>query len=204
MCRNNIEIGDIFRSYSNLYLDKYRDSISLNQMRAMRAIEICRTSELGGHIDECDNCGKICISYNSCRNRHCPKCQSLPTEKWLIDRKNDLLPIKYFHVVFTIPNILNRLIYSNQKIGYKIFFQSVSETLLELSNDSKYLGAKVGITSILHTWGQKLLYHPHIHNLVTGGGLTDDNKKWTSTRDNYFIPIKVMSKVFRGKFLHYL
>ena len=201
MCRANIEVGDIFRRYGDIYIEKYVSSITLNQLRAMRAIELCRTSALGGHIEECDECGAIRISYNSCRNRHCPKCQYLPTEKWLLNRKKDLLPVHYFHVVFTIPDDLNTLVYGNQKICYGILFKAASQTLLDLTKDTKYLGAQVGVTAILHSWGQNLLFHPHIHCLITGGGLSKDNAKWIPTRDNFFVPVKVISKLFRGKFL---
>ncbi len=199
-----IEVGDIFRRYGNIYRDKYGLRMSVNQLQAMKAIEICRTAELGGHVYECDECGKIHITYNSCRNRHCPKCQSLPTEKWLLARKNDLLPINYFHVVFTLPDKLNSLIYINQKILYGLLFKAASQTILELTKDKKYLGSQVGITAILHTWGQNLLFHPHLHCLVTGGGLTKNNEKWISARKNYFLPVKVMSKKFKGKFLYLL
>ncbi len=204
MCREKVEAGDIFRRYGNMYRDKYGFRMSANQLRAMRAIEICRTAELGGHIDKCDNCGRNRNSYNSCRNRHCPKCQSLPTERWLLARKNELLPIHYFHVVFTLPAQLNSLIYSNQKIGYSILFKAASQTLLELTKDPQHLGAQIGITAILHTWGQKILFHPHIHCLITGGGLTKDNEKWITTHKNFLIHVNILSEIFRGKFIYYL
>lgn len=175
-----------------------------NQLRAIHAIEVCRTAELGGHVDECDNCGHISISYNSCRNRHCPKCQFLRKEKWIDARSEDLLPIQYFHVVFTIPGELNPLALRNQKTVYNILFRSASETLIELGNDPKRFGAQIGFISILHTWGQNLMDHPHVHCIVTGGGLSLDRSRWVSGRKGFFIPVKVLSRLFRGKFLDYL
>lgn len=155
-------------------------------------------------IYECDECGHIKISYNSCRNRHCPKCQTLAKEKWIDDRKNDLLPVGYFHVVFTIPEELNFITLINQNIMYSILFRAVSETLLELSRDAKYLGAEIGFTAILHTWGQNLMNHPHLHCIVPGGGLSIDRKRWINSKKNFFIPVKVLSRKFRGKFLFYV
>lgn len=170
----------------------------------MSAIEACRTSLLGGHKDECDTCGHLKISYNSCRNRHCPKCQFLRKEKWIEARAEDLLPIQYFHVVFTIPAELNPLVLSNQKVMYNLLFRSVSETLIELANDPKHLGARIGFMGILHTWGQNLMDHPHIHCVVTGGGLFPKGGHWVSCRKGFFISVRVMSALFRGKFLDYL
>jgi hypothetical protein len=175
-----------------------------NRLRAMRAIETCRTEEQGGHVDECAYCGTKLISYNSCRNRHCPKCQFLKKERWIEDRGKDLLPIPYFHVVFTIPDILNPLVLRNQEAVYPLLFRAVSETLTELSEDRKRLGAEIGFISILHTWGQNLLDHPHIHNVVTGGGLAVDGSGWRSCKQGFFLPVKVMSKLFRGKLIAYL
>lgn len=196
-----VELQDIFIKHGDIYRIKHK--LPLNILRAKAAIETCRTSKLGGHIDECDECGHIRISYNSCRNRHCPKCQTLAKEKWLNDRKEDLLPVGYFHVVFTIPEELNFITLTNQKEMYSILFQSVSETLLELSRDVKYLGAEIGFTSILHTWGQNLMNHPHLHCIVPGGGLSFDRKRWINSKKNFFIPVKVLSRKFRGKFLFY-
>jgi hypothetical protein len=170
----------------------------------MRAIELCRTADLGGHVDECEHCGTQVISYNSCRNRHCPKCQFLKKEQWIEDRGKDLLPIPYFHVVFTIPDKLNPLVLRNQEVLYGILFKAVSETLTELSKNPKHLGAEIGFTSILHTWGQNQMDHPHIHNIVTGGGLSHDGRKWKSCKNDFFVHVNVMSKLFRGKFLAYL
>ncbi len=197
-----IEVADIFRRYGPEYRSAH--PMPVNRLRAMRAIETCRTADLGGHVDECEHCGTKVISYNSCRNRHCPKCQFLRKEKWIEDRGKDLLPIPYFHVVFTIPDKLNPLVLRNQEVLYGILFKAVSETLTELSKNPKHLGAEVGFTSILHTWGQNLMQHPHIHNIVTGGGLSRDGRKWKSCKDDFFLPIKVMSRLFQGKFLAYL
>ena len=164
-----IEIADIFRQYGPDYRNAH--PMPLNRLRAMRAIETCRTADQGGHVDECEHCGTKLISYNSCRNRHCPKCQFLKKEQWIEARGKDLLPIIYFHVVFTIPDKLNPLILRNQEVLYGLFFKAVSETLSELADTPKYLGATIGHISILHTWGQNQMDHPHIHTIVTGGGL---------------------------------
>ena len=170
----------------------------------MRAIEVCRTAVLGGHKDQCDHCGHLEISYNSCRNRHCPKCQTLRKEKWIEARSEDLLPIEYFHVVFTLPLELNHLALLNQRILYDLLFRSASETLTQLAQDPKHLGATVGVIGILHTWGQNLMDHPHIHCIVTGGGLSSDRGRWVSCRKGFFISVRVMSALFRGKFLDLL
>lgn len=196
-----VEIQDIFIKYGEEYMNKHR--LTLVQHKAMSAIEKCRTSQLGGHIDVCESCGNTQISYNSCRNRHCPKCQSLAKERWIYKQKSNLLSIGYFHVVFTIPDILNLMVYQNQRQLYTLLFKAVAETLSELSSDRKYLGAELGFTSVLHTWGQNLMHHPHIHCIVPGGGLSSLGK-WVSSKKKFFIPVKVLSRKFRGKFLYYL
>lgn len=195
------EVQDIIKEYGGDYLQKHR--ISYVQFKAFSAISKCRTAELGGHTNVCENCGTADISYNSCRNRHCPKCQTLNKELWIESRKNDLLNVGYFHVVFTLPHELNTTIYRNQKTCYNLMFKAVSETLKELCNDKKYLDAYIGFTSILHTWGQNLCFHPHIHCVIPSGGI-DSSGKWKSSRKKFFLPVKVLSKVFRGKFLYYL
>jgi len=197
-----IEIQDIFNQFGDEYRRNHK--LPLHILKAMIAIEACRTAELGGHVDECDECGHVRISYNSCRNRHCPKCQTLAKERWLEKRKEDLLPVGYFHVVFTIPQELNYITLTNQKEMYSILFNSVSETLLELSRDEKYLGAEIGFMSILHTWGQNLMNHPHMHCIIPSGGLTFDGNRWVNSKKDFFIPVKVLSRKFRGKFLFYL
>jgi hypothetical protein len=197
-----IEIQDIFREHGDQYRKNNR--FPLNILKSIASIRYCRTAQLGGHIDECDQCGHVRISYNSCRNRHCPKCQTLAKEKWLEDRRKDILPVGYFHVVFTIPEELNYLALTNQKELYSILFRAASETLLELGLDRKYLGAEIGFTSILHTWGQNLMYHPHLHCVVPSGGLSVDGTRWINSREDFFIPVRVLSRKFRGKFLYYL
>ena len=194
-----LEVADIFRAFGPAYRETHE--LPLRHLRAMRAIEICRTADLGGHLDQCDHCGTVRISYNSCRNRHCPKCQCLEKERWLEAREKDLLPTPYFHVVFTLPEGLRPLALRNQKVVYSLLFKSVSETLTELARDSKHLGAEIGFMAILHTWSQTLIDHPHLHCLVTGGGLSLDGKRWLRSRKDFFIPVKVLSSLFRGKFL---
>jgi len=202
--RGSLEVADIFRSHGPGYREAHGHEMPLRQLRAMRAIEVCRTAELGGHVEECDHCGAVRISYNSCRNRHCPKCQCLDKERWLEARKEDLLPTQYFHLVFTLPGNLRPLALRNQQVVYGILFRAASETLKELTEDPKHLGAEVGFIAILHTWSQILIDHPHLHCIVTGGGLSRDGKKWRSCKKGFFIPVKVISRLFRGKFLAYL
>ncbi|MHB1041462.1 MAG: IS91 family transposase [Eubacteriales bacterium] len=195
------EVQDIFLLHGNEYRQKHK--LPVHILKSMSAIERCRTANLGGHKDVCTECGHTRISYNSCRNRHCPKCQTLSKERWIDSQKNNLLNVGYFHVVFTIPDTLNTLVFQNQKELYTILFKAAAETLQELSSDKKYLGAKLGFTSILHTWGQNLMHHPHLHRIVPGGGLNSIGK-WVSSRKKFFLPVKVLSRKFRGKFLYYL
>ena len=197
-------MADIFRSHGPGYREAHGHEMPPRQLRAMRAIEVCRTAELGGHVEECDHCGALRISYNSCRNRHCPKCQCLDKERWLEARKKDLLPTQYFHLVFTLPEGLRSLVLRNQDVLYGILFKAASETIKELTEDPRYLGAEVGFIAILHTWSQTLMDHPHLHCIVTGGGLSPDGKKWIPCKKGFFIPVKVLSRLFRGKFLAYI
>ncbi|MFO7986109.1 MAG: IS91 family transposase [Desulfatiglandaceae bacterium] len=196
------EVADVFRAHGTSYRQTHE--MPLRHLRAMRAIEVCRTAVLGGHVDECDHCGSLKISYNSCRNRHCPKCQCLDKERWLEARKRDLVPVKYFHVVFTLPEPLRPLVLRNQKLLYQILFRASSETLKELTRDPKHLGADIGFISLLHTWSQTLMDHPHLHCIVTAGGLSPDGKRWIPCKEDFFLPAKVLSRLFRGKFLAYL
>lgn len=193
------EVAHIFRLYGEEYRQKHR--LSRSQLRAMRAIEICRTAALGGHVDECDECGVRTISYNSCRNRHCPKCQGLDRQQWLEQRCQELLPVPYFHVVFTVPEELNPLALANPKWFYDLLFESASKTLLEIAADPKHLGARIGVLAVLHTWSQTLLLHPHVHCIVPGGGLSLDGQSWVGSRPGFFLPVRVLARLFRGKFL---
>jgi hypothetical protein len=202
--RNKIEVADIFRRYGPAYREVYGKEMPLRHHRVMKAIEMCRTAELGGHVEECDECGAIKISYNSCRNRHCPKCQCLDKERWLEARKKDILLTHYFHVVFTIPEGLRPIALRNQKVVYNLLFLAASETMKELAGDPKHLGAEIGFIGLLHTWTQTLLDHPHIHCIVPGGGVSLDGRRWVSSKEDFFIPVLVVSRKFRGKFLHYL
>lgn len=194
----SVEIQNIFAQHIDAYAQSHQ--MSCDQKKAVRDIINCRTAALGAHIDTCDNCGHLRISYNSCRNRHCPKCQTFAKEKWIDKQRKNLLNTSYFHVVFTVPSELNPIFRCQQNIMYALLFQAASETVLELCADRKYLGAAPGITAILHTWGQNLQFHPHIHMIVTGGGLTLD-QKWRTSSKNFFLPVRVLSAKFRGKFL---
>ncbi len=195
------EVQDILREYGSEFFTSRK--VSYEQKKVMMALSECRTASLGAHKIICDECGHTEISYNSCRNRHCPKCQTFYKEKWIDKQKQFLLPVGYFHVVFTIPDTLNPVAYQNQRIFYNLMFKAAWATLRELSSDKKYLGAEIGVTAVLHTWGQQLVYHPHIHCIVSGGGITKVGK-WRNSRKKFFLPMRVMAKLFRGKLLSYL
>lgn len=196
------EMADIIREYGKTYRSKY--FVTPQELKVMNAIENCRTSRLGGHVEICNECGQMRIAYNSCRNRHCPKCQRVAKEKWLQKRFEDLLPTQYYHVVFTLPSELNQLALENKWTIYNLLFKASAETLTELAQDEKYIGAQIGFISILHTWGQNLMDHPHIHCVVTGGGLSIDQEHWIEGKKDFFIPVQVLSRKYRGKFLHHL
>ncbi len=195
------EVADILCAHGDRFLDRYRSSFSFQQLKAFRAIQRCRTAALGGHRDACLRCGYQAISYNSCRNRHCPKCQTQARQRWLAARECELLNTGYFHVVFTVPHELNVLALENPRLFYDLLFTASAQTLLEIAADPKHLGAEIGLISILHTWGQNLLLHPHIHCVVPAGGLAPDHRHWVRPRYPFFLPVKVLSRVFRGKFL---
>ena len=197
--RPPLEVADILRAHGDDY--RRRHSLSPQQAAVLRHLTQCRTAALGGHVDACDACGYARISYNSCRDRHCPKCQGQQRAAWLETRLERLLPVAYFHVVFTLPDALYPLMLRNQAMLYHLLFQAASQTLLQLGADPKWLGAQLGVTAILHTWGQNLLFHPHLHCVVTGGGLTADGQHWRATRSDYFLPVRVLGRLFRGKFL---
>ena len=196
-----MEVQDIFGRYGASFIETHHPPPHIQKV--IRAIHNCRTAALGGHTDTCDDCGYTHISYNSCRNRHCPKCQALSKERWIMARQRELLPVTYFHVVFTLPSELDTIVLQNQETMYNLLFKISQETIRELARDKKYLGAEIGLTAILHTWGQNLTMHPHIHMIVPGGGLTLHGQ-WQKSCKKFFIPVKVMAKKFRGKFLHHL
>jgi hypothetical protein len=201
MNRPAVEVADILRAQGDRFLDRYRRGFDFEQLKAFRAIQRCRTAALGGHIDTCPKCGHQAISYNSCRNRHCPKCQAQAREHWLAARERELLASSYFHVVFTVPHELNVLALDNPRLFYDLLFTASAQTLLKVARDPKHLGAEIGVISILHTWGQNLLLHPHIHCAIPAGGLSPDHSHWIRPRYPFFLPVKVLSRVFRGKFL---
>jgi hypothetical protein len=197
--RPPVEVADIFRQQGSDF--RLTHPLSPEQRRVMRAIEQCRTAALGGHVDQCDTCGHQRISYNSCRNRHCPKCQSLAKARWLEARMADLLPVEYFHVVFTLPEQLASLALQNQRVVYNLLFASAAETLRTIAADPKHLGAEIGFLAVLHTWGQTLRHHPHLHCVVPGGGLSPDGRRWVSCRQGFFLPVNVLARLFRRLFL---
>ena len=204
MTRPALEVADIFRECGAHYRKIHGASMPLEQHRAMRAIEVCRTAFLGGHVDVCDQCGAERQSYNSCRNRHCPKCQSLAKAEWLEARLAELLPVPYYHVVFTIPEEVASVAFQNKRVAYTILFRAASETLRTIAADPKHLGAEIGFLAVLHTWTQTLLHHPHLHCVVPGGGLSPDRSQWKSCRPGFFLPVRVLSRLFRAKFLYHL
>lgn len=194
-----MEVADIFRAHGEVYRQKH--VLTPDQHKVMRAIEACRTDVLGGHVDVCDACGYSRPAYNSCRDRHCPKCQSLAQARWIEERMQRLLPVHYFHVVFTLPSSLRPVCRRNQRAMYKLLFEAATKTLLTLGEDPKRLGAQLGVTAVLHTWTRELEYHPHLHCIVTGGGLSLDGTRWIAARRKYLFPVKVLSSLFRGIFL---
>jgi len=201
MTRPAVEVADILRVQGQRFLDRYRASFDFQQRKAFRAVQNCRTAALGGHLDACPQCGFQAISYNSCRNRHCPKCQAQARERWLAAREQELLATRYFHVVFTVPHELNLLAQDNPREFYHLLFTATATTLLEVAADPRRLGAEIGILSILHTWGQNLLAHPHIHCVIPAGGIAPDGGHGVRPRYAFFLPVKVLSRVFRGKFI---
>ena len=201
MNRPLFEVADIIRRAGNKFIERYRSSLTWAQLKVLRAIERCRTAALGGHRDRCTRCGYETISYNSCRNRHCPKCQTNAREKWLAARQQELLPVNYYHLVFSVPHALVPLMWQNKKLLFKLLFEASAATLLEIAADPKHLGAEIGFLSVLHTWGQTLQRHPHVHCVVPGGGLWPDHRQWIGSPPNFFLPVKVLSRVFRGKFV---
>jgi hypothetical protein len=202
MARPPLEVADLIRAAGAAFLERNRHWLRWKHIKVLRAIRRCRTAALGGHIDECTRCGhRAPISYNSCRDRHCPKCQTAARDRWIAARRRELLPTRYLHVVFTLPHRLAPLVLQNKKVLYGLLFRTSAETLLEVARDRRHLGAEIGFFSVLHTWSQQLKIHPHVHCVVPAGGLSLDHTRWVRSRDNYFLPKKVLRKIFRGKFV---
>jgi hypothetical protein len=204
MARSGPEVADIFRRYGATYREIHGASLCTAQRRVMSAIELCRTAALGGHVEHCDRCDHQRVCYNSCRDRHCPKCQSLARAQWLEDRQSELLETQYFHVVFTVPQPVAAIALQNKEVVYNILFRAASETLRTIAADPKHLGAQIGFFAVLHTWGQTLSHHPHLHCVVPGGGISPDGTRWISCRANYLLPVPVLAPLFRRLFLGYL
>jgi hypothetical protein len=196
-----LEVADIFRHLGPAYRRDHAEHLSRAQRRVMSAIERCRTAALGGHVEQCDACGHQRISFNSCRDRHCPKCQCLTRAQWLDDRRAELLPVEYFHVVFTLPQEIAAIAYQNKAVVYDILFRTTAQTLRTIAADPRHMDAQIGFIAILHTWGQNLMHHPHLHCVVPGGGISADGRRWISCRPGFFLPVRVLSRLFRRLFL---
>jgi hypothetical protein len=204
MSRAVLEVADIFRDHGAAWRRANAGHVSLDQLKVMSAIECCRTAALGGHVARCEDCAHTVIAYNSCRNRHCPKCQGAAAREWLAEREAELLPVPYYHVVFTLPAPIANIAYQNKAVIYGLLFKAAAETVLTIAADPKHLGARVGITAVLHTWGSALTHHPHIHMIVPGGGISLDGHRWVSCRPRFFLPVRVLSRLFRRLFLEML
>src|SRR6516162_3199572 len=199
MDRRALEVADIFRDHGPVWRDANRGHLSLGQLKVMSAIEHCRTAALGGHVMRCENdaCAYTAIAYNSCRNRHCPKCQGAAAREWMEARAAELLPVPYFHVVFTLPSPIGDIAYQNKAVIYNLLFRASAETMVTIAADPKHLGASIGITAVLHTWGSAMTHHPHLHMIVPGGGISLDRSRWITKRPRFFLPVRVLSKLFR-------
>jgi hypothetical protein len=201
MTRPALEVADVFRRHGDAFLDRYGDGLSHEQRRVLHDVTACRTAALGGHVEECDRCGHRQIAYNSCRNRHCPKCRATAAADWMEARAAELLPVEYFHVVFTLPAALGPIALQNPRAVYGLLFRAAAETLRRIAADPKHLGAEIGFLAVLHTWGQNLQHHPHVHCVVPGGGISPDGSRWVACRPGFFLPVRVLSRLFRGLFL---
>jgi predicted Zn-ribbon and HTH transcriptional regulator len=203
MVRPALEVADIFRDHGPAWREANQGHVSLDQLKVMSAIERCRTAALGGHVARCENpaCGYTEIAFNSCRNRHCPKCQAAASRRWLADREAELLPVPCFHVVYTLPSELRDIAYQNKRVVYDLLMKAAAETTLTIAADPKRLGARIGITAVLHTWGSAMTHHPHVHMIVPGGGLSSDSTRWVAARANFLIHVNVLARLFRGKML---
>jgi len=197
----SLEVADIFRRFGSAWREVHRGHISLGQLKVMSAIEDCRSATLGGHVLRCESCSHLQIAYNSCRNRHCPKCQASAAKRWLEARQRELLPVDYYHVVFTLPATIADIAYQNKRVVYGILFKAAAETLRTIALVPKHLGAKIGVTMVLHTWGSALTHHPHVHCIIPGGGFSADDQRWIACRKGFFLPVRVLSRLFRRLFL---
>jgi hypothetical protein len=202
--RPALEVADIFRDHGAAWRTANAGHVSLDQLKVMSAIERCRTAALGGHVARCEKCSHTIIAYNSCRNRHCPKCQGAAAKEWLAEREAELLPVPYFHVVFTLPGPIADIAYQNKAVIYDLLFKAAAEATLTIAADPKYLSASIGITAVLHTWGSALTHHPHVHLIVPGGGISLDGERWIACRPTFFLPVRVLSRLFRRLFLKML
>ena len=201
MGRPVLEVADIFRDHGPAWRQANAGHVSLAQLKVMAAIERCRTAALGGHVARCEDCEHTLIAYNSCRNRHCPKCQGAAARQWLADREAELLPVSYYHVVFTLPAPIADIAYQNKAVIYDLLFRACADAMLTIAADPKHLGARIGITAVLHTWGSAMTHHPHVHMIVPGGGIALDGKRWVACRPGFFLPVRVLSRLFRRLFL---
>ena len=204
MAHPALEVADIFRTHGPAWRNAQQGHLSLGQLKVMSAIEQCRSAALGGHVLRCEGCGQDQIAYNSCRNRHCPKCQASAAQRWLQARQADLLPVDYYHVVFTLPAPISAIAYQNKAVLYALLFDVAAETLLTIAADPKHLGASIGATLVLHTWGSALTHHPHVHGIVPGGGLSPDGERWIACKPGFFLSVRVLSRLFRRRFLEAL
>jgi hypothetical protein len=204
MGRPVLEVADIFRDHGPAWRQANAGHVSLGQLKVMSAIESCRTAALGGHVARCEECAHEVIAYNSCRNRHCPKCQGAAARRWLAEREAELLPTAYYHVVFTLPAAIGDIAYQNKAVIYDLLFKASADTMIAIAADPKHLGARIGVTSVLHTWGSALTHHPHVHMIVPGGGVSLDGQKWAACRPGFFLPVRVLSRLFRRLFLEKL
>jgi hypothetical protein len=204
LSRSAIEVADIFRRRGPAWRNANAGRVSLAQLKVMSAIENCRTAALGGHVERCEDCAHMQIAYNSCRNRHCPKCQAIAAKEWLAERQAELLPVPYFHVVFTLPAPIADIAYQNKAVIDSILFKAAAETLITIAADPKHLGARIGLTAVLHSWGSALTHHPHVHIIVPGGGISPDGRRWIACRPGFFLPVRVLSQLFRRLFLEKL
>jgi hypothetical protein len=202
--RPSLEVADIFHRHGAAWRAAHAGHVRLGQLKAMAAIETCRTATLGGHVEACEDCGHNRVAYNSCRNRHCPKCQGVAAREWLAAREADLLPVGYFHVVFTLPAEIAAIAYHNKAVIYDLLFRAASEAMLTIAADPRHLGARIGITAVRHTWGSAMTHHPHVHMIVPGGGIALDGERWISCRPGFLLPVRVLSRLLRGLFLEKL